>query len=162
VDRLPRPLPALVITAGRGIFRRLELVVRPNIESFTVRLPKFSHWLGASSRWLAGYSSMRRRAQRWPEATAGPSANPVLLCAKCHSLACVVHLPSPFVDTGNATQTNFGHESLSRLKDTLCDCRGSNERTRLADDRMQIQVWFGITPARFDVVTKMMTVRPNS
>jgi hypothetical protein len=27
---------------------------------------------------------------------------------------------------------------------------------------MQIQVWFGITPAGFDVVTKMMTVRPNS
>jgi hypothetical protein len=46
VDRLPRPLLAVVITAGRGIFRRLELVVRPNIESFTVRLPKFRHWLG--------------------------------------------------------------------------------------------------------------------
>jgi hypothetical protein len=48
-DRPTRSLPGLVAAGGRGIFNRLELVVRPNMESYTVRLPAFRHHGWASS-----------------------------------------------------------------------------------------------------------------
>jgi hypothetical protein len=48
-DRPTRSLPGLVAVAGRGIFSRLDLGVRPNIESYTVRLPVFRHHGWASS-----------------------------------------------------------------------------------------------------------------
>jgi hypothetical protein len=44
--------------------------------------------------------------------------------AGVHSPACILYVPSPFVDTGKATQTNFGHQSLFLTEDTslrLCN-----------------------------------------
>lgn len=107
--RPPRALPALVAAAGRGIFSRLELVVRPNIESYTVRLPEFrSHGWASSPRAPA--------LLRGGECNDGPQqlqdhcANPVPLFACAHARAYISCVLSPFVDTDRASQANFGHK----------------------------------------------------
>ena len=92
-------------------------------------------------------------------------ANPGLLCAGLHISGAVSYVLSPFVDARKPSQTIFSHESLFLVADTSrhrCYNRPSTEPTRLAVDRTQIQLGFGITPACSDVGTKIMAVRPHS
>jgi hypothetical protein len=43
-------------------------------------------------------------------------ANPVLFYAGAHRRACILCVPSPFVDTDKATQTSFGHKAFFLLE----------------------------------------------
>jgi hypothetical protein len=43
-------------------------------------------------------------------------ANPVLFYAGTHRRACILCVPSPFVDTDKATQTSFGHKAFFLLE----------------------------------------------